>query len=104
MSRVIGITLGDAAGVGPEVVRAALESGRLDRDFTYRVLGSAEGATPGEPAPETARNALAALEVAARLAQAGEIDAVVTGPIHKARMQAAGFSRTDGGRKILRCC
>ena len=92
MSRVIGITLGDAAGVGPEVIRAALESGRLDRDFTYRVLGSAEGATPGEPSPETARNALAALEEAARLARDGEIDAVVTGPIHKARMQAVGFA------------
>lgn len=91
-SRVIGITLGDAAGVGPEVIRAALESGRLDPDFTWRALGNAEGATPGEPTPETARNALAALEQAARLALAGEIAAVVTGPIHKARMQAAGFA------------
>ena len=91
-SRVIGITLGDAAGVGPEVVRAALESGRLDRDFTYRVLGNAEGATPGKPAPETARDALAALEDAARLTRAGEIAAVVTGPVHKARMQAEGFA------------
>lgn len=90
--RVIGITLGDAAGVGPEVIRAALESGRLDGDFTYRVLGNAEGVTPGNPTPETARDALAALENAARLARAGEIAAVVTGPIHKARMQSAGFS------------
>jgi len=90
-SRVIGITLGDAAGVGPEVIRGALESGLLDRDFTYRLLGNAEGATPGKPTPETARDALAALEEAARLARAGELAAVVTGPIHKARMQAAGF-------------
>jgi len=90
-SRVIGITLGDAAGVGPEVIRGALESGQLDRDFTYRLLGNAEGATPGKPTPETARDALAALEEAARLARAGELAAVVTGPIHKARMQAAGF-------------
>ena len=91
-SRVIGITLGDAAGVGPEVIRAALGSGRLDRDFTYRLLGNAEGATPGQPTPETARDALAALEDAARLARAGDIAAVVTGPIHKARMRAAGFA------------
>jgi 4-hydroxythreonine-4-phosphate dehydrogenase len=90
-NRVIGITLGDAAGVGPEVVRAALESGRLDGDFTYRVLGNAERVTPGRPTPETARDALAALEEAAHLARAGEIAAVVTGPIHKARMQAEGF-------------
>jgi 4-hydroxythreonine-4-phosphate dehydrogenase len=89
---VIGITLGDAAGIGPEVIRAALKSGRLAGDFEYRVLGNAEGVTPGIPTRETARDALAALEGAARLAREGEIAAVVTGPIHKARMQAAGFA------------
>jgi len=88
----IGITLGDSAGVGPEVVRAALESGKLDPRFHYRVLGSAEGAVPGQPTPETARAAVAAIEEAARLAVAGEIDAVVTGPIHKAHSQAVGFA------------
>ena len=90
-SRVIGVTLGDAAGIGPEVVYAALESGELDAEFTYRVLGETTGAMPGKPTAETARNALAALEEAARLAGAGEIAAVVTGPIHKARMRAEGF-------------
>jgi 4-hydroxythreonine-4-phosphate dehydrogenase len=89
--RVIGITLGDAAGVGPEVIHAALASGRLDPDFTWRLLGNAAGATPGKPTPDTARDALAALEEAARLVRAGELAAVVTGPIHKARMQAIGF-------------
>jgi len=90
-SRIIGITPGDAAGVGPEVIRGALESGRLDEGFTYRLLGNTDQVRPGKPTPETARNALAALEEAASLALAGEIAAVVTGPIHKARMQAAGF-------------
>ena len=88
----IGITLGDCAGVGPEVIHAALESGKLDPRFRYRVLGSAEGAVPGQPTPNTARAAVAALEEAARLAVAGEIDAVVTGPIHKAHSQAVGFA------------
>jgi 4-hydroxythreonine-4-phosphate dehydrogenase len=91
-ARVIGITLGDAAGVGPEVIRGALGSGRVAGDFAYRVLGNAEGVMPGQPTPQTARDALAALEEAARLAREGEIDAVVTGPIHKARMQAVGFA------------
>jgi 4-hydroxythreonine-4-phosphate dehydrogenase len=91
-SGVIGITLGDAAGVGPEVIRGALDSGRLDPDFSWRLIGNAAGVTPGKPTPETARDALAALEEAARLARAGEIAAVVTGPIHKARMQAVGFA------------
>jgi 4-hydroxythreonine-4-phosphate dehydrogenase len=87
----IAITLGDAAGIGPEVARAALASGRLDPAFTYRLLGNPDGVTPGKPTPDSARNALAALEDAARLARTGEIAAVVTGPIHKARMQAVGF-------------
>ncbi len=87
----IGITLGDAAGIGPEIVEAALRSGALDGDFQYRIIGERAGATSGQPTPETARAALAALEEAAQLAARGDIIAVVTGPIHKARMQAIGF-------------
>ena len=88
----IGITLGDPAGIGPEVIRAALDSGKLDPRFCYRLLGDPGPAAPGQPTPESARAAVAALEEAARLAMAGEIDAVVTGPIHKARSQAVGFA------------
>jgi 4-hydroxythreonine-4-phosphate dehydrogenase len=87
----IAITLGDAAGIGPEVSQAALRSGRLDPDFSYLLLGNPAAGAPGKPTPETAREALAALEKAAQLARAGEIAAVITGPIHKARMQAIGF-------------
>ena len=88
----IGITLGDPAGVGPEVVDAALASGKLDPRFDYRLIGTAEGVTPGVPTPESARAAVQALEESARLAVSGEIAAVVTGPIHKARSQAEGFA------------
>jgi 4-hydroxythreonine-4-phosphate dehydrogenase len=87
----IGITLGDAAGIGPEIVRQALESRQLDSAFSYRIIGEPVAATPGQPDAETAKAALIALEEAARLALAGEIAAVVTGPIHKFRCQAAGF-------------
>ena len=90
--RTIGLTLGDAAGIGPEIIAAALASGRLDAGFEYRVIGSVHGAQPGQPNEETARAARAALEESVRLALAGEIAAVVTGPIHKARMQAIGFA------------
>ena len=86
----IGLTLGDPAGVGPEIVRAALASGKLP-DADYRILGEADGHSLGKPSPASARAAQAALEEAARLALAGEIDAVVTGPIHKARMYEVGF-------------
>jgi 4-hydroxythreonine-4-phosphate dehydrogenase len=83
--------LGDPAGIGPEIIAAALKSGRLNPACQYRVLGSALDAIPGQPTEATARAALATLEESARLARAGEIAAVVTGPIHKARMQSIGF-------------
>ncbi len=91
MARIIGITLGDAAGIGPEVVRAALESGELDADFSYRLIGESPGAIPGKPTRATAEAAFAALEEAARLTLAGELCGVVTGPVSKARLHEVGF-------------
>jgi 4-hydroxythreonine-4-phosphate dehydrogenase len=90
MRKTIGITLGDPAGVGPEIVRLALTSGKLP-EAEYRILGESEGYSLGKPTPASARAAQAALEASTRLALAGEIDAVVTGPIHKARMYEIGF-------------
>ncbi len=86
----IGITLGDPAGIGPEIIRTALASGKLP-EANYRVLGKEKGHSLGQPTPAGARAAQAALEEAAKLALVGEIDAVVTGPIHKARMYEIGF-------------
>ena len=91
MKRVIGITLGDAAGVGPEVTSAALHSDRIDRRFEYRVIGQCPGAVPGSPSPETARAAFAALEESVRLLRSGEIAAVVTAPVAKSALAGQGF-------------
>ena len=91
MSCRVGITLGDQAGIGPEIVRAALASGRLPADAEYSVIGPAIDCSLGQPTAETARAAWDALEEAARLALRGELDAVVTGPINKARMYDIGF-------------
>jgi 4-hydroxythreonine-4-phosphate dehydrogenase len=87
----IGITLGDPAGVGPEIIRAALASGQLPSDLDYKVIGQVGTAVAGMSSPDSARAALGAMEEAARLANSGEIDAIVTGPIHKARMAEIGF-------------
>jgi 4-hydroxythreonine-4-phosphate dehydrogenase len=87
----IGITLGDPAGIGPEIVGAALASGQLSRNAEYSVIGPSLDCSLGQPTPETARAALNALEKGVQLALRGEIDAVVTGPIHKARMYEIGF-------------
>ena len=87
----IGITLGDPAGIGPEVVYAALESKRVPVDADYKIVGNYPKCTVGQPTLETARAAAAALEEAATLARRGELDAVVTGPVHKATMYDIGF-------------
>ena len=87
----IGITLGDCAGIGPEIVERALKSGRIPDSIEYIVLGRQPNCTPGQPTPETARAAAVALEEAVTLARRGELNAIVTGPVHKARMYEVGF-------------
>jgi 4-hydroxythreonine-4-phosphate dehydrogenase len=91
MQPSIGITLGDCAGIGPEIVDLALKSGRLPDSAEYNIIGKYPDCSLGQPTVETARGAAAALEEAVTLARRGELDAVVTAPIHKARMYAAGF-------------
>ena len=34
----IGVTLGDPAGIGPEIVQAALQSGRLSDSAEYSII------------------------------------------------------------------
>jgi 4-hydroxythreonine-4-phosphate dehydrogenase len=87
----IGITLGDCAGIGPEIVELALKSGRVPDSTEYVVLGRQPNCKPGEPTSDTARAAAAALEEAVTLARRGELEAIVTGPVHKARMYEVGF-------------
>jgi 4-hydroxythreonine-4-phosphate dehydrogenase len=87
----IGITLGDCAGIGPEIVDLALKSGRIPDSADYVTIGRQPDCKPGAPTIETARAAAAALEEAVTRARRGELHAIVTGPIHKARMYEAGF-------------
>jgi 4-hydroxythreonine-4-phosphate dehydrogenase len=87
----IGISLGDCAGIGPEIVDLALKSKRVPNSAEYVVIGRQPDCKPGEPTIETARAAAAALEEAVTLARRGELDAIVTGPVHKAKMYEAGF-------------
>ena len=87
----IGITLGDCAGIGPEIVELALKSGRIPGSTEYVVIGRQPNCKPGQPTLETARGAAAALEEAVTLVRRGDLNAIVTGPIHKARMYEVGF-------------
>jgi 4-hydroxythreonine-4-phosphate dehydrogenase len=87
----IGITLGDCTGIGPEIVELALKSGCVARAADYRIIGKYPDCRSGQPTAESARAAAAALEEAVTLTRRGELDAIVTGPVHKARMYEVGF-------------
>ena len=78
----LAVTDGDPRGIGPEVVAQALSQfPPLDADIR-KVAG--KDSDPGRAAAQ-------AIEAAARLALAGDVDAIVTGPVHKQSLHAAGY-------------
>jgi 4-hydroxythreonine-4-phosphate dehydrogenase len=97
----LAVTLGDPRGIGPEVMsRAARRFVDEDPDIELVLLGP-DGADPdvGEYRSMgrwdgTERSAgevsLAALETGVELAMEGAVAGVVTGPVHKPALQAAG--------------
>jgi 4-hydroxythreonine-4-phosphate dehydrogenase len=87
----IAITPGDPAGIGPEVIQAALARPEIRSLAEFEILGLSTVFEPGRPTKEGARMAFDALEQAAARAMNGEFDAVVTGPISKYEMHAVGF-------------
>jgi 4-hydroxythreonine-4-phosphate dehydrogenase len=88
----VGITCGDPAGIGPEIVKAALESSLLPPGVEYLVIGASDAFAPGKPGLASAQHAIEALEQSVALAKSGEIQAVVTGPVSKKWLHAAGFA------------
>lgn len=86
---IIGYTLGDQAGVGPELMAQVAPT--LPPTAEYRPMGPSIVCTPGCPTPETARMAWEHLEHAAEALREGTIDAVVTAPICKESLQKLGF-------------
>lgn len=87
---VIGYTLGDQAGIGPEIMQAALAA-LADEKAEFRPMGPAIDATPGCPTRATAAAALDQLETAAAALKEGLIDAVVTAPVCKEGLHSVGF-------------
>src|SRR5262249_38362543 len=106
----LAVTLGDPRGIGPEIVARALaepleaevtaigaEDQLQDLPVSQRMgVGPWQGGTGPEPADRmrrvrAGRLAGHALERAVRLALGGEVDAIVTGPVEKHALHAAGF-------------
>jgi 4-phospho-D-threonate 3-dehydrogenase / 4-phospho-D-erythronate 3-dehydrogenase len=131
---LLAITLGDVAGIGPEIVAKALSRPEIYERCRPLAVGDAEalasalrttdrneaqinvlsdpsrgvyklgtvdvfqpvaqvvGVTPGRLSADAGRAAVAYVQAAATLARSGSVDAIVTAPINKAAMYAAGFS------------
>jgi len=139
---ILGVTMGDAAGVGPEVIARAAAEPAVRATCRPVVIGAAEtmrealalvgsplavhtasrvadcrwadatlevldlanvdmATLPrGEVSAAAGRAAYEYIERAVRLAQAGEIDAIVTAPVNKEALAAAGV-RHSGHTEIL---
>ena len=93
----VGVTMGDPAGIGPEIALAAVADRRVADACEVVLYGPrtpSERArfTPGVLSADAGRAALAAVERAAADALAGRLDAIATGPINKQALKLAGSS------------
>ena len=119
MTRPLALTMGDPAGIGPEITRAAWRALR-ETGPVFALIGDARLGTPvasmeeagvcfphalpvipldlaaeprpGQPDPCNASAVVESIERATRLALAGEAGGVVTNPISKATLYGAGFA------------
>jgi len=123
----IALTVGDPAGIGPETVFAALARPEVRAQASLVVIGPealrpadvprhVPGAAPegvswsatdgperwamGEVQASCGAAAVAALRRAHELALAGDVDAIVTAPVNKAALHAAG-TRVEGQTELL---
>jgi len=97
----LAITLGDPRGIGPEIVAAALADVRVRSSASFVIVGPdgcsvaadesvgrwSAGASPAEAGALAGR----AIERAVALARRGDVEGIVTAPIDKAALLAAGF-------------
>ena len=124
----IAITIGDPAGIGPEVLAKAMASGAVEGLCEPVIVGArwvmdagAEAAgcrvrqaelvdvgvarpeafAYGAVSAECGTLAVKAVERAATMALAGEVAAMVTCPINKASVHAAGYVDDIGHQEIL---
>lgn len=93
---VIAVTAGDPSGIGPEIARRAIRDPRivaLCRPIIFGPHTSDELAAfpAGRVSADSGRAAYEAIVAATREAMDGRADAIVTAPINKAALAAAGF-------------
>ncbi len=126
---MLALTLGDPSGIGPEITEAAW---RLLRHSGLRFVLMGPEATvgslaearrvfperlpvlaatplsvalvPGRPDPANAPAIIGSIDAAVRLARAGEVDGIVTNPIAKSVLKAAGFAHPGHTEYLAALC
>jgi 4-hydroxythreonine-4-phosphate dehydrogenase len=93
---VVGITVGDPAGIGPEIARKAAADPRVTAVCAPRNYGPVSAAdlrpfTPGQLSAEAGRAAYDALVAAVDDARTFRIDAIATAPVNKEAFALAGL-------------
>jgi len=114
---IVGITLGDPSGIGPEVAIKAATSNEVRRFCVPLLIGSPVLATQeikslrlrrpaipisptanpkalipvGQASAEAGRQALEAIRAGVRLWEGGKIEALVTAPVSKESLRLAGY-------------
>jgi 4-hydroxythreonine-4-phosphate dehydrogenase len=86
----IAITLGDPAGIGPEVVAKALRDPRVHRACVPIPIGNTIRVPLGKPSRQGGVSALAFLREGLTLVQGGHASALVTAPVSKEAFHLAG--------------
>lgn len=101
---IIGITIGDVAGIGPEIVRKSIDSPRVRRICQPVVIGNPKQVKvkKGRISAAAGKYAMQCIQKAAAAALRGEIQAIVTAPITKAGIYRAGY-KFEGHTDYLAC-
>ena len=92
----IALTVGDPAGIGPEIVVAAAASPEVLDVCTPVIFGPHQAGelgrfVQGRVSADAGRSAYDTLVTAVRAVERGEIDAIATGPLSKEAFAAAGL-------------
>lgn len=85
----IGITIGDQAGIGQEIINKAIKK---FTDVDFEIIGTIlPNIEYGKVSEDAGFNAGEAIEKAVKMALSGEIDAIVTAPINKEGLKLGGW-------------
>jgi 4-hydroxythreonine-4-phosphate dehydrogenase len=88
----VALTVGDPAGIGPEIAEKAAADARVREACEPVLYGPANGSfAPGILSAEAGRAAYEAILAAVRDAQAGAVQAVATAPVNKLAFAHAGL-------------